>query len=212
MELTFQQNLTVFLWNVHWKPCRDTRLPLTEKSLYNNMEDKNRSKALVSNVFKMRPSSNQQIDPIMYNLLRTYRSLKPSKNWWLQDIAGACTDTLKTYDSSIWVFDDEAVCFISLWLDDSSSALALKAEAHIAFPPLSFLKGHWRSFSPHNFPKRSPVDCPCWHKSLWNPAAGGRPVSRPPARQSSRLWLAWCCTPNCSPLAPQNQTGSDWQR
>ncbi len=62
----------------------------------------------------------------MYNFPKTYHSLKPSQNWWLQDIAGTCADTLKTYDSFIWVFDDEAVCFISLWLDESTSTLALK--------------------------------------------------------------------------------------
>lgn len=75
---------------------------------------------LVSNVFKMRLSNNEQIDP-MYNLLKTHRLLKPSQNC---DGFETLQVHVKTYDSSIWMFDDEAVCFISLWLDDSSSTLA----------------------------------------------------------------------------------------
>lgn len=59
-----------------------------------------------------------KIDPGMYNLLKSCCSLKPIKNsdgFRAKSIVGACADTLKTYDSSIWVFYDEAVC---LFLSD----------------------------------------------------------------------------------------------
>lgn len=69
------------------------------KGLSENMEDGN-------------SNNNQQIDPVMYNLLKTCCSLKPIKNcngFSAKSIVGAWADTLKTYDSTIWVFYDEAV-------------------------------------------------------------------------------------------------------